>query len=174
MKRIEVSTGYQTQLTPLFNQHGEVVLLYLKDEMKDYQNALKEGEAIIDLFHGFRIKYQHLPEADELIYRIKREYEAMKEQDGVILEDDNGHEMYLSGLEYYQWATEEEKMTLEQYIDSFTHHMMEDITEIGTLWLNDTHDSLVWFIDSPKWIKRLAKNQYRVEVSVTSIESGNV
>lgn len=166
----EVSTGYQTQLIPLFNEQGEVVLLYLQDDIKNYQNALRKGKEIIDPFYEFRIKYHHFPEADELIRRIKDEYESMEKRNGVILEDNKGHEVYLSGLEYYKWATEEEKMSLEQYIDSFLYRMTE-ITKAGTLWMNDTHDSLVWFIDSPKWIKRLAMNQYRVEVSVTSIES---
>lgn len=165
----EVSTGYQTQLTPLFNEQGEVVLLYLKDDIKNYQNALRKGEEIIDPFYEFRIKYHHFPEEDELIRRIKDEYERMEKRNGVILEDNKGHEVYLSGLEYYKWATEEEKMSLEQYIDSFLYRMTE-ITKAGTLWVSDTHDSLVWFIDSSKWIKRLAINQYRVEVSVTSIE----
>ena len=170
MEGIEVSTGYQTKLKPLFNERGEVVLLYLKDDIEYYQNSLREGEEIIDPFYEFRITCRHFPEEDELICRIKNEYESMDKLNNVILEDDKGHEVCLSGLEYYKWATNEEKISIKQYLDSCLNHITEDITNLGILWMSDNHDSLVWFIDSPKWIKVLANNQYCVEVDVTFIQ----
>lgn len=150
-----MSVRYEIQLTPLFNEQGELVLLYLEDKFDElwmYQDNSKE-----QLSYEIQIEYVSFFNEDERIKQLRQVYQLMKEKDG--LDEDSLEE----SSELIEW-------NIPQYVDSFLNleTVIEDITDKGTLRINNDSTSFLWLITQPEWLERLAKNQYRVMVNIVT------
>ena len=144
-----MNTRYEMSLTPLFNKQGEVVLLYLKDKFDELwmcQHPLKEP-----WLYEVKIETLSFLKEDERITRLRQVYQSMKEQ-----EDGLGE-----SSERIEWE-------IPQYVDSFLNMetVIEDITDQGTLCINDDSTSFLWWTTDSEWLNRLARNQNRVMVNI--------
>lgn len=139
--------SYQMELTPLLNQKGDIVLLYLKD---DINYLLRDkNQNFFNVFPKISIEYYKFLKENQLIDQIRDTYQMMKETDDVDM------------------LRESESM--EKYIDSFMklEYVTEDITNEGVLSINHNESSFIWIITQPEWIAHLSNNQYKIMVNLT-------